>query len=255
MMQELVDQGITRKTDKVAIIGTADSKSLAPFADESWSKIGVNNLYAFAPPNSFQYWFEIHQFAFDGTNFWRRGKLDFRGKKVNDYLAELDAMNIPIFMQQKWPQIKNSVVFPWKKIVEKYGTYFTNTISWQIAWAIEMGYKKIGIWGVDMAVDTEYHHQRPSCEYFLGLAKGLGIDIYIPSEADLLKTRFMYGIQELQEDDFSKKCKMIIAKMQERQNQSAFARDQENRKVEQYIGATSAVKEVLKIWESCKQKD
>lgn len=45
---------------------------------------------------------------------------------------------------------------------------------------------------------------------------------------------------------------MIIQKMNERQNQSAFARDQENKKVEQYIGATSAVKEVMKIWESCK---
>lgn len=237
---------------KLAIIGTADSKSLAPFGNPEFDLVGVNNLYAFAPPNSFQYWFEIHQFTFDGTNFWRRGKLDFRGKKVNDYLAELDALNIPIYMQQKWPQIKNSVEFDWKGLVKKYGTYFTNTISWQTAWGIEQGYKDIHIYGVDMAVDTEYHHQRPSCEYFLGLAKGLGINIYIPPEADLLKSRFMYAIEELKEDEFTKKCKMIIAKMQERQNQSAFARDQENKKVEQYIGATSAVKEVMKIWESCK---
>lgn len=254
-MQELLDQGIIRKKDKLAIIGTADSKSLAPFGNTEWDLVGVNNLYAFAPPNTFQYWFEIHQFHFDGNNFFRRGKIDFRGKKVNDYLAELDSLGIPVFMQQKWPQIKNSVVFPWKPIVNKYGTYFTNTISWQIAWGLEMGYKKIGIWGVDMAVGEEYKAQRASCEYFIGLARGMGVEVYIPPEADLLKSRFMYAIQELQEDDFTKKCKMVIQKMGERQNQSAFARDQESKKVEQYTGAMSAVQEIMKIWETCRGKD
>ena len=46
------------------------------------------------------------------------------------------------------------------------------------------------MYGVDMAQDTllaaEYSEQRPSCEYFIGLAEGAGIRVDIPGGSDLL---------------------------------------------------------------------
>ena len=91
-----------------------------------------------------------------------------------------------------------------------------------------------------MAVDTEYYWQRPSCEYFIGLARGMGITVYLPDDCDLLKTRFLYAIHEDQELAFSKKIKGMRKSMMLK-HQTAVARMKaEHQKVEQYVGAISA---------------
>ena len=74
-------------------------------------------------------------------------------------------------MQKAWKEVPTSMVYPLDAMLKKFGDYFTNSISWMLALAIHEGFEEIHVYGVDMAVDTEYHHQRPSCEYFLGLAK------------------------------------------------------------------------------------
>jgi hypothetical protein len=62
-----------------------------------------------------------------------------------------------------------------------------------LAWAIWKGtYDTIGMWGVDMALDgvtgeSEYSHQRPSVEYWLGIAQGRGIKLVLPTESEILK--------------------------------------------------------------------
>lgn len=52
---------------------------------------------------------------------------------------------------------------------------------------------EIQVWGVDMAQDSEYNHQRPSCEAAIGFARGLGIKVFIPDTSDLMKCLFVYG--------------------------------------------------------------
>ena len=62
------------------------------------------------------------------------------------------------------------------------------------------GYEWMGLFGIDMAQDhllqAEYSEQRPSCEYFIGLATGRGIEVYLPKGADLLKTSHLYGYED-----------------------------------------------------------
>jgi hypothetical protein len=65
-----------------------------------------------------------------------------------------------------------------------------------LAMAMDEGYKEIHLYGVDMANGSEYQDQRPSCEYFIGLARGAGIIVAIPSTSDLLKTPILYGYEE-----------------------------------------------------------
>ena len=77
-----------------------------------------------------------------------------------------------------------------------FGKYFTNTVSWMIAYGIIANFRKIGVYGVDMAQDSEYAHQRPSCEYFLGWAQGAGIQIDVPRSSDLLKAPYLYGYED-----------------------------------------------------------
>jgi len=100
----------------------------------------------------------------------------------------LNQLPCPIYMQRHHEDIPNSVAFPIELFREVFGDYFTCTASYMIAMAIYEGYEEIHIYGVDMAADTEYASQRPSCEYFIGIAEGKGIKVVIPLDSDLLKT-------------------------------------------------------------------
>ena len=194
---------------KVAIVGCAESKMLAPFDDPEFEIWGVNNLYPHIKRAT--RWFEIHNINHNGERFFRRGDRQFRGQEVDQYLSHLGEWakekNCPVYMQKHWDIVPTSVEYPVQKMLKEFGTYFTNTISWELALAISEGFEEIHVYGVDMAVDSEYHHQRPSCEYFLGIAMGRGIKVHIPDQADLLKTRFLYGFQEPEELAWKRKTK------------------------------------------------
>jgi hypothetical protein len=163
-------------------------------------------------------------------------------------------MNIPVYMQRPWPIIPHAVGYPVQQILSIFGNYFTNTISWMICLAIMEGFKTIGIWGVDMAVSSplrsqnEYSHQRPSCEYFIGMARGRGIEVIIPDQCDLLKTRFLYCFQEPQESAFNLKLEDMERSLTARQGEVEGKLKSAEAKMHQYIGARSAVQEIKKIW-------
>ncbi|MDY6844233.1 MAG: hypothetical protein SVW57_09120 [Thermodesulfobacteriota bacterium] len=235
-----------KKSNKLAIVGCSDSRGTTPFEDESFEIWGVNNLFHHIP--RWDKWFEIHRITHNGLNFLRRGELNFRGESVDDYLKGIDKLNCPVYMQREWPEIKQSVKYPLKEIIGEFGNYFTNTISYMIALGIYEKYEEIHIYGVDMAVDTEYQWQRPSCEYFIGLAEGRGIKTYLPPESDLIKTRFLYGFEETELTSWNKKMKNMKKAMIERLNKSTKQKEEAYKKEQQYIGALEAVKEIDKVW-------
>lgn len=240
------------KKKNIAIVGCSDSKMMAPFKKDEWEFWGVNNLFLTLPEEPWTRWFEIHNITHDGTNFIRREKFDFRGLNVNTYIKKLGQLKCPVYMQQKWPHVPNSIEYP-KELVETiFGRYITNTISYEIALAILQLPETIGIYGVDMAVGSEYQAQRPSCEAFIGLCWGLGIEIIIPDEADLLKVRFMYGFEEPKETAFAKKLTHIMASMQKRQHDAEIQAMHAEKQTQQYIGGMAALREMYKVWETCK---
>lgn len=130
--------------------------------------------------------------------------------------------------------------------------YLTNTISYMLALAILEGYEEIGIWGVDMAVSSElrgkneYSWQRPSCEFFLGIAVGMGIKVYIPPTADLLKTRHLYGFEEPQASDWTRKTDEMIASMQQRQQQAEAEMANHQAMISRLDGAVEALERIKK---------
>jgi hypothetical protein len=52
---------------------------------------------------------------------------------------------------------------------------------------------------VNMTNADEYSHQKPSCEYFVGIARGRGIKVLVPTGSDLLKTGRLYGFEGVNE--------------------------------------------------------
>ena len=92
---------------------------------------------------------------------------------------------------------------------------------------------ELHIYGVDMSTGTEYSAQRPSVEWHLGIARGMGVKLHVPIESDLLKTVGMYGT--LNTAPFAAKLEERRRELTERGQQiQAFddKRDQE-RKAEQ----------------------
>ena len=45
---------------------------------------------------------------------------------------------------------------------------------------------KIGVWGIDITADDEYEYQNSNAEYFIGFARGRGIEVFVPEESALL---------------------------------------------------------------------
>ncbi len=187
------------KPRRIAILGKAPSSlGLAPFDDPSWEIWGLADLHKSIP--RWDRWYEIHDLA-KGKQRWPEEYWQWLCKDHGK----------PLYVQAPHRELPHGLPFPIAKLRNRFGDYFTNTVSYMIAHAVmEMAPKgksvdgqgfEIGLWGVDMAQgaskpgdrNTEYGHQRPSCEYFLGVAAGLGIKITVPRESELLKTRRLYA--------------------------------------------------------------
>lgn len=240
---------------RVAIVGCSDSKVTAPYDDPTWEIWAMNNAFAHTARQTA--WFEIHPIKYANGKYFRRKLLrpgvfqwvnEFRGQGMNDYMKSLAELNCKVYMQQHWDCIPNSVAYPLEEITKKFGRYFTNSVSYMIALAILQGYKEIGCWGVDMATGSEYGPQRPSCEFFLGIAAGLGIKITIPDTADLLKTKFLYGFEEREQQIWEKKMSEMLNSMEQRKVAAIQKYEMAKKQTDQYIGAIEALREVERIW-------
>ena len=182
------------KREKVAIIGFAPSWKEGPFDSspddtEIWC---LNEMYKVAPEiKNFraERWFEIH----DPYS---------KSKSTKEHHGFLKSCSVPLYMQKHYEEFPSSIAFPKDEIMKffdekgyKGSKYFTNSISWFIALAIMEGFKTVSVYGIDMATDSEYGWQRPSCEYWIGLAEGMGIEVIVPPSSDLLKCTQLYAFE------------------------------------------------------------
>lgn len=257
---------------KIAIVGCSDTKDLAPYGDPAWEIWAMNNSFVHTKRQTA--WFEIHPIKYANGHFYRRDllrpgvfrwSLEFRGVTVDEYVKMIADLNVPTYMQRHWDEIPQSIPYPLDDIVKTFGNYFTNSVSYMIALAVKMIVEdrnagkisrgEIGCWGVDMATASEYGPQRPSCEFFLGIAAGLQIAITIPPQADLLKTRFLYGFQEMEAQAWEEKVLSMMKAMAGRKAAAEAKRDKMHTQVMQYTGAEEALREVQRIWSNMGDKN
>lgn len=97
----------------------------------------------------------------------------------------------PVFMQEKYDDVPNSVQFPKDEILSMLPNARQNgelirevscSPAWALAYAIYLGYKRIEIYGVELASNTEYHYQQANFKYWLGVAVGRGIEVNLHSD-------------------------------------------------------------------------
>src|SRR3990167_1073743 len=204
-MTQTVNDAITPvvapvKERKIAILGFADSRVDAPFQDDSWEIWGVNDVYAYVPRVTAT--FELHHLKGLAEN----------GRRNPQYHQWLAKGKMPVYMIDPRPEFPAAQRFPFEPLREMFPrAYFTNSISWMVGLAIaeltdmcglpdgravrlaKPGVQ-LGLWGVDMAATSEYAAQRPSVEYFIGIADGCGIPTFIPDTSDICKASALYGI-------------------------------------------------------------
>ena len=195
---------------KVACIGKAPSSALlAPFDDPAWEIWILNTL---ASSNEVPRWdrqFEIHDLSL----------IQDPKAGYGNYYEWLKKQTKPVYTRDAPPEdFAGGIQYPLSKVLKTFDTfagrdYMTNTVSLMVALVLHehisenKPVQEIGLWGVDMAqqglahgggagyFSSEYARQRPSVEYWLGVANGLGIKVTIPDQSDLLKAGCIYGYQ------------------------------------------------------------
>jgi hypothetical protein len=170
----------------IALIGTAPSSiRLAPYGNPDWKIWGCSpGAYGVVPRADV--WFEIHR--------WEPGQPWFSPEYCK-FLADFPGT---VWMAEVRPEVPNSKAIPVDYLVSKYGPYFfTSSLAWMMALAIEERPDKIGLWGVDMAAAEEYQAQRQGCHYFGMIAKAMGIEVGVPPESDLFCPPPLYGVSEI----------------------------------------------------------
>ena len=201
--------GHMKTASRVCIVGFADGhRDAAPFDADDIEFWGINRLHAVMPDKPWTRWFELH----DLERFYGNDE---------EHQRFLREATFPVYVRPQDMSIAtewgiDAVPFPRDDMLTLFEPYFTNTISWLLAFAIALEYDEILLYGVDMAQDgiqREYRDQRPSCEWLIGLAQGRGINVVIPPGSDLMKASHLYGFDD---DLYRKKLEARINELGQR---------------------------------------
>jgi len=169
---------------KLAMVGfSITNRHLAPFDDPEYEIWSLNHAWGMEFIKRCDVYFDLHPKA------WITVSIGKSEPERQHYEWLQQPHDFPIYMQEEFPEFPASVRYPIERIRKKYADFHTSSLSYMLALALDMGYKRIEIYGFDMAADSEYNYQRDSAEYFIGLAMGLGVEIYIPDNCPLCKGR------------------------------------------------------------------
>lgn len=170
----------------ICLVGSAPSSmALAPYDSPDW-EIWACSPGTYGVARNVKRFFELHRYE-PGQPWFSEGYCNF-------------LQNFPgtLYIAQEDHRLPNAEVLDWRYLVDKYSPYFfTSSLAWMMAMAIEEGADKIALYGVDMAATEEYGYQRAGCQYFALLAKSMGIEVGVPPESDLLRPAPLYGVSEV----------------------------------------------------------
>jgi hypothetical protein len=178
---------------KVAIIGFAESWKDAPWKDESIEKWCLNEFWKYAP--HWHRWFEVHDDETLGVSNRDLGEGD--QKRHLEWLAAQKPGKpiymLPQFCDGRYPA---AVPLPLERLTKAFGRYFTSSIGYMVGLAILDGYDWIGLYGVDLANETEYAQQRANAEYLIGIARGMGKTVVMAETSAICKAGHLYGFEK-----------------------------------------------------------
>tara|TARA_R110000787_G_scaffold30816_2_gene82290 strand:- start:238 stop:948 length:711 start_codon:yes stop_codon:yes gene_type:complete len=134
-------------------------------------------------------WFDLHTDA----HIKKHRPLAWEWYRTNDGRRR-------IYLHRPYVEIAGSVGYPRAEMQTLFTVgehpceYFTSSIDWMLALAISECVDRIVLHGVDLwEAPHERGDQRCGAHYWIGIARGRGIDIEIPDESSLCKATKLYG--------------------------------------------------------------
>lgn len=172
---------------KICLVGTSESSvKLADELDETWEVWGCNAVYQMI--SGVDLHFEMHDIGYlEGLGI------------IPEYKEYMKFKGDALILNNHYPEFPEAQKYPIEDVCKFFNVrYFNNTIAYMLALAIMKNpdLEDLAIFGIDMAATTEYAHQRPCLEFYLGWAAARGIRITIPDICPVLKTTHLYGIEK-----------------------------------------------------------
>lgn len=184
----------------VALVGMAVTTcALAPFGDKDVEIWPMNEMHAWGWLKRATRWFQIHD-----TKIWHRDLAQRNVKGHREWLNE-NPLNIPIYMQYWDENVPKSVAYPLREVCAEFFKnirrgdakikYFTSTMAYMMGIALLEEFDRIELYGFEMSATDEYVEQKGCAEFWIGLAMGLDIEIYLPPQCIMLHSN-LYGGDE-----------------------------------------------------------
>lgn len=211
---------VTQPVKKCAIIGTHTTYKATPWDDMTVDCFSLNDAYVLPGFKRANAWFDLHPIS--EMVFRPKGERKVRPEdapvggylRPEGHLEWLKTRTFPVYLHDcakagcadlppekqshtpypfpKWP---NARPFPFKALQQRFGTYFSSTPAWMLAFLLANGYRHIHITGIALATEWEYIQQRPNMEFLIGLSLAQGVQFVIPEKSTLLKCRHQYAIE------------------------------------------------------------
>lgn len=174
---------IRKEKQTVAIVGMGLTQPLAPYDNKDVDIWRINEAYKldeyFKREVRADAWFQLHQ-RWDFTR-----KINPNDPHGGHFEWLKKDHPFPIYMQEAYADIPSAVRYPLEEVcgmfdLDRHTCWFRNSITYQVALAIYQGYERIEMYGWELSSNTERAYEKPAAVFWLGIAKGMGIDIYLP---------------------------------------------------------------------------
>ena len=129
---------------------------------------------------------------------------------------------VTVYMQDVYPDVPMSERYPLEEAIALLGNlrpYYTSSPAYALALALIKGYRRIEVYGVEMATDTEYRYQRDGIALLLGIAVGRGVDLALNSETFFVSPLYGYTVDiSIPEAEYERIKALTIPEIQLAQN-------------------------------------
>lgn len=116
---------------------------------------------------------------------------------IDDMKKNIKDNNIDFISGHEYKDMSCYRPYPFEEIVKNLGVpYFTDHITYMIAYAIATGVKSIELWGINLPSSADYIQNKACLEFWIGMALGMGIMVHINGDGtSLLKNQdgFLFG--------------------------------------------------------------
>ncbi len=210
-------------TERIAIVGTAQTWSKTPWTDTDLKVWSLNDAYRMKGFVRADAWYDFHplnKFYYpDGGQVYAHQIPPGHYCRPKDHLTWLGQQQIPVWLHPdfktqypdaaNWPHARP---FPKADVEAHFGTYFTSSPGWMMGQALMDGVKELHIYGIHLATEHEYVEQRPNFEMLCGALLGRGKRkmtvrdgmrryetadgiLVLPEAAPVLQSKFQYAFE------------------------------------------------------------